>query len=62
MTKPSQTRLASIAVSDLQDVTGAGLPSLWALPIIVAGVAADNVVRGWGNQFSWKRQGPNGYE
>jgi|HubBroStandDraft_6_1064221.scaffolds.fasta_scaffold273452_2 hypothetical protein len=51
-------KLASV---DLSTVTGGGLPSLYALPVIVAGVAVDNVVRGWGNQFSWQRQPAGGY-
>ena len=51
-----------IALTDLSTVTGGGLYS----PLALAGLAADsavrNVVRGWGNQFSWTRQPPGGYE
>jgi hypothetical protein len=59
MKKPSHT---PIARADLSQVTGAGLPSLWTLPIICAGYTADKAATAWGNQFSWKRPGPNGYE
>jgi hypothetical protein len=62
MKKPSQSPLASIAPADLAPVTGGGLPELHTIPIIIAGVAADNAARAWGNLFSWKKQGPGGYE
>lgn len=57
-----KTAVASIAPVDLSTVTGGGLPSLGAIPVIIAGVAAHNLVTGWGNQFSWTRQPPGGYE
>ena len=55
-------RMNKLLSVDLKAVTGGGLPSLYALPVIVAGAAVDNVVRGWGNQFSWQRQPAGGYE